>query len=87
MQKIKELLKSPEVQISIAVGISIIIMAYFSKRILPEKISYLQLAIPPFIGTIFEAVKQKYKDSRIATTWYWITAILVATAIIIVIHA
>ena len=84
--KITELLKSPHIQISLATGFSIIILAYFSKRVLPEPIGYLSLAIPPFIASIFEAILGKYKDSKICTTWYWIAAILIATAIVIIYH-
>ena len=83
MKKIKELLKSPHIQISLATGFSIIVLAYFSKRVLAEPIKYLPLAIPPFVATIFEAVYSKNKDSKICTTWYWIVAILIATALVI----
>ena len=83
MASLKELIKSPHIQISLATGVSIIILAYVSKKVLPEPIGYLPLAIPPFIATIYEAVLNKYKDSKICTTWYWITAIFAATAIVI----
>ena len=87
MKKLKELLKSPHIQISIATGISIILIAYFSKRVLPKPIGYLPTAIPPFFMVIYEAVAAKYKNKKITTTWYWITAIFVSTALVIVIHA
>jgi hypothetical protein len=87
MSKIKELLKSPHIQIALATGISIIVLAYFSKRVLPEPIDYLSLAIPPFIATVYEAVINKYKDSWITTTWYWVVAIFLATALVIGFHA
>jgi hypothetical protein len=86
MQKLKELIKSPHIQIALATGISIIALAYFSKRILPEPIGYLPLAIPPFIATIYEAVVNKYKNKKITTTWYWVAAILLATALVIVLY-
>ena len=56
MKKNLALLKSPHIQIALATGLSIIVLAYFSKNILPEPIGYLLLAIPPFIATIYEAV-------------------------------
>ena len=86
MSKFKELVKSPHIQIALATGFSIIVMAYFSKRILPEPIGYLQLAIPPFLATIFESLLGKHKESKICTTWYWVVAILVATAFVILFH-
>jgi len=87
MQKLKELLKSPHIQIALATGVSIIVLAYFSKKILPEPIGYLPLAIPPFIATIYEAVAAKHKNKKITTTWYWVVAILVATALVIVFYS
>lgn len=87
MQKLKELLKSPHIQIALATGVSIIVLAYFSKRVLPEPIGYLPLAIPPFIATIYEAVAAKHKNKKISTTWYWVAAILGTTALVIMFYA
>lgn len=87
MKKIIELLKSPHIQISIATGISIILIAYFSKHVLPKPIGYLQTAIPPFFMVIYEAVVAKYKNHKITTTWYWITVIFVSTALVIALNA
>lgn len=87
MQKIKELLKSPHIQIALATGVSIIALAYFSKRVLPEPIGYLPLAIPPFIATIYEAVAAKHKNKKIATTWYWVATIFGATTLVILLNA
>jgi len=85
MSKFQETLKSPHVHIALATGISILVLAYFSKKILPEPLSYLELAAPPFIATIFEALLNKYPDKKICTTWYWVTAILLSTAIVIIV--
>lgn len=83
MSKLKDFFKSPHIQISLATGISIIILAYFSKRVCTEPIAYLPLAIPPFIATIYESILKKYKDKKICTTWYWIVAIFIATVLVI----
>lgn len=82
----KELLKSPHIQIALATGFNIIVLAYFSKRILPEPIGYLSLAIPPFIGTVFETLLSKYKGSRFCKTAYWVSAIFLSTVIVIIIN-
>ncbi|MCW8805090.1 MAG: hypothetical protein OQK56_01410 [Ignavibacteriaceae bacterium] len=87
MKKLKELLKSPHIQIALATGVSIIVMAYFSKRVLAEPIGYLPMAIPPFIALIYENVLNKHKKKKVATAWYWVIAILVATALIITLHS
>ena len=83
MSKFRDTIRSPHIQMSLATGSCIIVLAYFSKRVLPEPIGYLPLAIPPFITTIFEAVYKKYKGSKICTPWYWIAAIFIATALVI----
>ena len=87
MSKIKDFFKNPHIQISLATGISILTLAYFSKRVLPEPLSYLFLAAPPFIATIFESLLAKHKDKKIMQTWIWVVAILVASALVIILHA
>jgi len=86
MSKIKSFFSSPHIQIALATGFSIILMAIFSKRILPEPIGYLSLAIPPFIATIFELLLERHKGSKFLNPLCWIAAILVATAIVILFH-
>lgn len=84
MSKFKESIKSPHIHIALATGFSIIIMAYFSKRILPEPIGYLSLAIPPFLALIFESLLgSRYKDSKFCSSWYFVAGILIATALVI----
>ena len=84
MSKLKDLIKSPHIQIALATGTSIIVLAYFSKRVLPHPIGYLPTAIPPFLMVIYEAVKERYKDRRITRAWYWVVAIFLTTAIVII---
>lgn len=87
MSKFKKQIKSPHIHISLATGFSIIALAYASKRILPEPIGYLPLAVPPFLATIYESVLSRYKGRKICTSWYWVVAILIATALVIALHA
>ena len=87
MSKVKDFFKSPHIQIALATGFSIIIMSYFSKRILPRPIGNLPSAIPPFIMVIYEGVLTKYKNKKISKSGYWIVAILLTTAIIIGFYA
>jgi hypothetical protein len=84
--KFTEQIKSPHVQLALAVGTSILAMAIASKRLLPEPIGYLSLAIPPFLGTIYETLYSKHPDSKLCTPWYWILAIVLATALVIALH-
>ena len=87
MSKLGELIKSPQIQVALALGFSIIAMAYVSKRVLHEPIGALGLAMPPFVVLIHELVARRYKNSRICTTWYWVVGILIATALVIASHA
>lgn len=86
MAKIKDFFESPHIQIALALGASIIILAWFSKRVLPQPIPDLQLAIPPFIATIFEAILGKYKNAKICTPWYWVCAIVLSAALVIMLN-
>lgn len=86
MSKIKDFFKNPHIRISIATGISIIALAYFSKRILPEPLSYLELAAPPFIMTIYEGMLAKHKHRKYMQAWIWVVAIFIATALVIVLN-
>ena len=87
MSKLKELIKSPHIHISLATGASILILAYVSKKVLSEPLSYLELAIPPFLTVIYETLLDRHKESKIMTTWYWVAAIFVATALVILLNA
>jgi hypothetical protein len=87
MSKIKDIIRSGHVQIAMATGISIIVMAYVSKRVLPEPIPYLHLAIPPFMMTIYEGLAGNEKYTTYCRAWFWIVAIFVATAIVILMNA
>lgn len=87
MSKLKELLKSSHIQIALATGISIIVLAYFSKRVLPRPIGYLPTALPPFLMVVYEALRDRYKDRKICTAWYWVVAVFVATALVIALTA
>jgi len=87
IKKLKEFFKSPHIQIALATGVSIVVMAYFSKRVLPEPIGYLPMAIPPFIALVYENVLNKHKKKKVATAWYWVIAIFAATVMIIVLHS
>ncbi|KAA3615442.1 MAG: hypothetical protein DWQ05_13905 [Calditrichaeota bacterium] len=83
MSKLREFFRSPHIQIALATGISIIALAFVSKRLLAEPMHNLIIALPPFIALTFETLLGRYKDSKICTTWYWVTAVLGATAVII----
>ena len=82
-EKIKDELREPHIPLAIVAGLSILIMAYFSKKLLSKPIDYLPLAIPPFLMTIYEAVYKKYKGHWICKPWIWMLAIVISTIIVI----
>ena len=86
MRKIYQLLRSPHIQIALATGICIIILAYVSKRLLPEPIGYLPLAIPPFIAMLYESLSGKYKESKFLKPVYGILVIFASTALVVLFH-
>jgi hypothetical protein len=88
MRKVKKFIINPQIQISLATGMSILVLAYFSKRVLPEPLSYLELALPPFIALFFAMPAAKKKKA----VWYGrplygILAILLATVLVIGLNA
>ena len=83
MSKLKEFFLSPHVQIALATGISIVVLAYVSKKVLDEPMGNLTLAIAPFVAMLYELLLNKHKDSKYLKPLYWAVAILVITLLII----
>jgi len=75
------------IQMALAVGCSILVMAWFSKHVLPRPIGHLPGAFPPFLAALYEVARHRYPERPIARTGYWIAAILLATALVVVAHA
>lgn len=86
MSKLKDFFRSPHIQIALAAGASIIILAFVSKRILPKPIGDLPRAIPSFLMVIYEYVLGRYKNAGICTAWYWVVAIFITTGLVILFH-
>jgi len=88
MRKVKNFSINPQIQIALATGTSILVLAYFSKRVLPEPLSYLELALPPFIALFFATPPTKKKKAVwFGRPLYGILAILLATVLVIGLNA
>jgi hypothetical protein len=87
MSIVKNFCFNPQIQIALAAGTSIIVLAYFSKKVLPEPLGYLELAIPPFIATLYEGAIKKKKAAWYGRPVVGILAILLATVLVIVFNA
>lgn len=86
MSKLTEVIKSPHIKVATATGLSIVILAYFSKKILNQPINNLELASAPFVAFIYELLLNKYQDSKFLKPVYWITGIFLITIIVITIN-
>ena len=87
MSKVVEFFKNGRIHVALATGICIVAMAYFSKRVLPEPIHKLYLAIPPFIMTLYEGFAAKKEHTNYSKTPIWIAAIFSSAILIIVLNA
>ncbi len=88
MGKIIDKLKSANFQVEIAAGVSIIMLAVANKYWLGRSLSYLELSIDAILIVFYEALA---RNRRTAHHWFakpilWTIAIIVATAVIIVVH-
>ena len=84
--KIKDFFRSGHIQVSLALGFSIVVLAYVSKRVLDVPMRSIYLSITSLIMAGYEAVANIKKYERYATPIYWVLAILTATLVIILIH-
>jgi hypothetical protein len=82
----KKYLKSPEIQIAIAAGMSILALAISS--VWQPMLFYdpLLLTIPVLIEVVHWALSQKNKGAWYLKTWYWVCAILTSTALLILLR-
>jgi len=83
---VKELAVSGHIHVALALGISIIVLAYVSKRVLPEPMAPIYLSITSLIMLMYETLIGSKKKTRLTNSIYWVLAIFIATAIIIFIH-
>lgn len=84
--KIKEYLAHPIIQIALAAGASIVILAYFSKRVLSQPLSTLELALPPFVATLFEAIAKTREDAWYSRPLFGIAAVALSTFLVIALN-
>ena len=86
MSKVKELLKSGHIHVALALGASIIVLAYFSKRVLDEPMRPIYHSITSFFMLGYETLIGTKKKTRFTNSLYWVSAIIVVTVIIIIVH-
>jgi hypothetical protein len=87
MGKVREFFSHPIIQMALVVGASIITLAYFSKRVLPEPLSNLELALPPLLGALFEGLVQMKKKAWYTRPICGILAVVLSTIVVIALNA
>ena len=88
MSKLIERLKSGNLQVELAAGISILALACANTFLLNRSLSYLELSIDAILIVFYEALARNKKAARywFAKPILWTIAIILATAAIIIIH-
>jgi len=85
--KLKKYILRPQNQIAFTLGLSILTLAYVSSRVLHIEIPYIYNAVPGLVVLVYEGlVHSKKVDSKYTRTVFWIIAIIVSTAVVILIH-
>ena len=87
MPNLNEYLQSPHIQIAIAAGLSILAIATSSVWLPMNPLDPLLLTIPALIEVAHGVVFKKCKGTWYAKTGYWVSAILVSTALLILLRA
>jgi hypothetical protein len=86
MSKFKKLIKSGHIHVALALGMSIILLLYVSKRVLAEPMEPIYFSITSLIMLGYETAVGSRKIKHTQNSIYWILAIVVATAVIILLH-
>lgn len=85
-QKILEFLNNDHIQTSFCSGMCIIILALVFKKILHERVTILEDAVPGYIFTIYETVRAKTKKRILSRPLLWNIAMMVGTGLVILRH-
>lgn len=82
----RQLAAAPQVQIALALGASIIALAWVSKRVLDEPMRPLALGLTSFVVLVYEMVSVRYAERRWTRSRYWVAAVLLTTVVVILLH-
>lgn len=83
---IKEFFQSKHIQLALVSGVSIIALAYFSKRVLEEPVDKLYMSIPALLVTMGEGFISKKTSAWYTNVYLWMAAVAASTILIIVLH-
>jgi hypothetical protein len=83
---IRDFFASKHIQLALVSGISILALAYVSKRVLPEPMDKLLVALPAFLVAIGEGVIGMKKKAWYVNANLWIATVALSTTLIILIY-
>ena len=87
MKTIKDFFAQPMIQMALVIGVSTILLAYFSKRVFAEPLRNWELAIPAFLATLFQGLAASKKTFGFSRPWMGMLMVALATILIIVLNA
>ena len=86
MSKIKEFFQNDQIQMSLGLGVLIILMALASKKILPEPLSYLETATPGIVFLFYEIAKGSKIDDKYKRPLLWNSLMTLCSLLVIVLN-
>lgn len=81
-----EFFAHPIIQVALVLGVSTVVLAYFSKRVFDEPLKNWQLSLPALLGMFLQGLAQNRRFSRFNRPWMRMTVIVLATIAIIAIN-
>lgn len=72
--------------VALATGISIVAMAFVSKRVLAEPIRPMYFAVPPLLMSAYEYLAHRQKGRFLSSSAFWAVTILVVTALLLLLN-
>jgi hypothetical protein len=84
MQTIKDFFAHPIIQTALVTGVSIIVLAWFSKRVFAEPLREWELALPAFLFTLWQGLTAR----KTAAPWLrrpWIGMLVIAAVTLLII--
>ncbi len=85
--KIKDFITNPEIHIALLTGLGVLTQAYFYKHVYHIEVKGTILILPGLIITAYEGLinSKKHKDKKFMKPIYWISVIILANIISILI--
>lgn len=86
LKKLKEFFTNDHIQMSLATGACIIVLALFFKKVMHQEVPPIEAAIPAALFAFWEGARKKYKDSLLGRPLLWGAAMLLSVGITILVH-